>query len=62
MYEHFFSIVRLSVGVMLLLLGIIGLLLPFLQSSILIVIAIPLISPTHGKRMADWLRKKLHLS
>jgi hypothetical protein len=37
--------------------GVIGLLLPFLQGGILILIAIPIISPKHGKLMVAKLKK-----
>lgn len=55
------SIFRIAAGIFLLLLGIIGLVVPILQGWLLIFIAIPLLSPEHGKKMAakakEWLAK-----
>lgn len=61
MYRNLITVVRVSVGIMLLMLGIIGLLLPVLQGWLLIFVAIPIISPRHGKQMVaklkEWGRK-----
>jgi len=57
MYQNLFKTLRVSVGVAILMLGIIGILLPFLQGWILIMIAIPIISPEHGKRMVAKLKE-----
>lgn len=46
------SILRISSGLALMMLGIIGLVVPFLQGWLLILVAIPLISPEHGKKLA----------
>ncbi|MBI5413490.1 hypothetical protein HZA42_04050 [Candidatus Peregrinibacteria bacterium] len=51
-----FILLRLTLGISLLCLGVIGLILPVLQGWILILVAIPLISPKHGKLMVEKLR------
>lgn len=48
---------RVSAGLIILMLGIIGLFLPILQGWLLILIAIPLISPEHGKKMVAKLKE-----
>lgn len=53
------NLLRMAAGITLLLIGIIGLFLPILQGWLLILVAIPLISPEHGKRMAEKLREWL---
>lgn len=52
MRHNIFHTLRTAAGIILLLFGIIGLFLPVLQGVVLILIAIPLISPIHGKKMA----------
>lgn len=47
-------------GVFLILLGIVGLVLPFLQGILFIALGITLISPTHGKRLIAYFKKKWH--
>lgn len=44
---------RIALGVILFLVGVIGLFLPVIQGGLLILIAIPLVSPEHGKRLID---------
>ncbi|MBI2638692.1 hypothetical protein HYW83_03825 [Candidatus Peregrinibacteria bacterium] len=55
------NILRITAGLALLMIGIIGLLLPVLQGWLFIFIAIPLISPEHGKKMVaklkEWINK-----
>lgn len=51
MYRSLLSILRMAAGITLFLLGVIGLFIPVLQGIILILIAIPIISPEHGKKM-----------
>lgn len=64
MYRNLFKLIRLGIGFVILMLGIIGLLIPILQGWILILIAIPIISPEHGKKMLakvkEWKNKILH--
>lgn len=50
MYRNLFALIRISVGLAILMLGIIGIFLPILQGWLLILIAIPIISPAHGKK------------
>ena len=57
MYRNLFVVLRIAAGIMLLLLGIIGLFLPVLQGWLFIFIAIPLISPAHGKKMVEKLKE-----
>lgn len=57
MYKDLLAVLRVAAGIMLLLLGIIGLFLPILQGWLLIFIAIPLISPAHGKKMVEKLKE-----
>jgi len=57
MHKNFLRTLRVSVGLVLLLLGIAGILLPILQGWLLILVAIPLISPAHGKKMAAKLKE-----
>lgn len=45
------ALLRLCAGLILLMLGIIGLILPILQGWLLILVAVPLISPEHGKKL-----------
>ena len=62
MYRNFLTFLRVLAGVALLFLGIIGLFLPILQGWLFILIAIPLISPEHGKKIVtklkEWLKNK----
>lgn len=44
---------RITAGVALLLIGIIGLLIPILQGWLFLALAVPLISPKHGKKMVE---------
>jgi len=57
MYKNLFVVIRVAAGFMLLFLGIIGLFLPILQGWLFIFIAIPLISPAHGKKMVEKLKE-----
>lgn len=52
MFRNLLNLLRLAGGIILLLIGIISLFLPFLQGVLLIAIAIPLISPKHGKMIS----------
>lgn len=56
MYSSLKTVIRTSVGLVILMLGIIGLFLPILQGWFLILVAIPIISPAHGKKMVVKLR------
>ncbi|QQS59133.1 hypothetical protein IPN35_06140 [Candidatus Peregrinibacteria bacterium] len=47
-------------GTFLILLGIVGLVLPFLQGILFIVLGVTLISPAHGKRLLAYVKKKWH--
>lgn len=58
MYKNLLTTLRVSAGIVLLLLGIIGLFLPILQGWLFIVLAIPLISPLHGKKMIAWMKER----
>lgn len=51
------NIFRIGAGLILLMLGIIGLVVPIMQGWILILIAVPLISPEHGKKMISKLKE-----
>jgi uncharacterized membrane protein YbaN (DUF454 family) len=51
------NLLRIALGLFLLMIGIIGLLLPVLQGWLFILIAIPLISPEHGRRMVAKLKE-----
>lgn len=55
------TILRIAAGIILLMLGIIGLVVPIIQGWLLIFIAIPIISPAHGKKMVakakEWKEK-----
>lgn len=63
MYRNLLSLLRISAGLALLMLGLIGLFVPILQGWLLIFLAIPLISPEHGRRMIakikEWKEKIL---
>ncbi len=59
MYNNFLVLLRISAGIALLMLGIVGLVLPILQGWLFILIAIPLISPTQGKKLITWLKMKV---
>lgn len=52
------SIFRIAAGLILFMLGVIGLFIPILQGVLLIFIAIPIISPEHGRKMVGWMKKK----
>lgn len=66
MNRDFLSLLRITAGLVILFFGLIGLVVPILQGWILILIAIPLISPEHGRKMVEkfkewkarWLVKK----
>lgn len=60
MYRNLFTLVRISIGLAILMLGIIGIFLPILQGWLLIFVAIPIISPAHGKQAVAWLKKKIY--
>lgn len=47
-------------GIILIAIGIIGLLLPLMPGAVPIFAGILLISPAHGKKIIDWLKKKWH--
>ncbi|MEK7523644.1 MAG: hypothetical protein AAB588_01305 [Patescibacteria group bacterium] len=51
------SLLRITAGLVILFFGLIGLVVPILQGWILILIAIPLISPKHGKMMVEKLKE-----
>lgn len=51
------NLLRIALGLFLLFIGIIGLLLPVLQGWLFILIAIPLISPEHGRKMLAKLKE-----
>lgn len=51
------NLLRIALGLFFLLIGIIGLLLPLLQGWLFILIAIPLISPEHGRKMVSKLKE-----
>ncbi|MEK9133084.1 MAG: hypothetical protein AAB606_05260 [Patescibacteria group bacterium] len=57
MKKDFISLLRVSLGLVLLFTGIVGILLPILQGWLLILVAIPLISPEHGKKMVAKLKE-----
>ena len=57
MYKNLIKLIRICAGLVILMLGIIGLFLPILQGWLLILIAIPLISPEHGKKMVMKLKQ-----
>lgn len=54
MYRNLLVLLRITVGLILLLLGIIGIFIPFLQGWLLVAISISLISPEHGRKMVLW--------
>lgn len=58
MYNNLKTIIRVSIGLLILMIGIIGLLLPILPGWILIFVAIPIIHPEYGKLMIDKLKKR----
>lgn len=51
-------IIRIISGYILIIFGIIGLFLPFLQGIALIFAGIMLISPSHGKKIIAWVKMK----
>lgn len=57
MYRNLLPILRITAGVVLLFLGIIGLFVPILQGWLLIFLAIPLIHPEYGKKMVEKLKR-----
>lgn len=64
MFNNLKNILRIGAGLILLMIGIIGLVVPILQGWIFILIAIPLISPERGKKMIGkakewWKRRKM---
>lgn len=58
MYRNLLTSIRVTAGLVILMLGIIGLFLPILQGWLLIFVAVPLISPEHGKKIVAWLKEK----
>jgi uncharacterized membrane protein YbaN (DUF454 family) len=54
---------RIILGCLCLILGVIGLFLPFLQGILFIVIGLTLLSSEsdHARRLLEWLRARLHL-
>ncbi len=58
MHHSLGSVIRFSAGMLLIMIGVIGLIIPILQSAVLIVIGLPLVSPEHGKQLARWVRGK----
>lgn len=59
-HHNLLPVIRLSIGLILLMIGIIGLIIPILQFAILILIALPIISPYHGKLFIAWVKKTFH--
>lgn len=61
MFNNLKNVLRIGAGLILLMIGIIGLVIPILQGWLFILIAIPLISPEHGKKMVgkarEWWKK-----
>lgn len=57
MYKSLFTLIRISIGLALLMLGIIGIFLPILQGWLLVLVAIPIISPAHGKKAVAKLKE-----
>jgi len=51
MFRNILILIRITIGFILLFIGVIGLILPILQGWIFLFIAIPLISPEHGKKI-----------
>lgn len=60
MYKNLIGVVRVAVGVIILLFGIIGLFLPVLQGGLLILVAVPLIHPESGKKLITKVKEKFH--
>lgn len=58
MRHSLLSLIRFASGFILLMLGVVGLIIPILHSAVLLIIAFPLLSPTHGVRFAEWLKRK----
>lgn len=56
MYKDHLTTIRVSAGLIILMIGIIGIFLPILEAWILIIIAIPLISPAFPRRMIEKLK------
>lgn len=51
------SILRIALGLFLLMIGIIGLFIPLLQGVLIILIAIPILSPKHGKLIVEKIKQ-----
>ncbi len=59
-HNNLLPVIRLSIGLIVLMIGIIGLIIPILQFAILILVALPIISPYHGKLFINWVKKAFH--
>lgn len=57
MFNNLKNLFRIAAGLILLMIGIIGLVVPILQGWLFILIAIPLISPEHGKKMVGKIKE-----
>lgn len=51
MFRNILILIRITIGFIFLFIGVIGLILPILQGWIFLLIAIPFISPEHGKKI-----------
>lgn len=51
---------KITGGIILIIIGIVGLVLPLMPGVVPIFAGILLISPIHGKKIIDWLKKKWH--
>lgn len=60
MLRNLKNILRIGAGLILLMIGIIGLIIPILQGWLLILIAIPIISPKYGKKMITKVKEKIY--
>ena len=63
MFRNLLALIRITIGFILLFIGVVGLILPILQGLVFLFMAIPLISPEHGKKIlltvGNWvLRRK----
>lgn len=59
MKDNLFRGFKIIIGVISILIGIIGLVLPILPGWVLIFAGIYLLSPEHGKAIVNWLEEKI---
>ena len=60
MRNSFLILLRLSLGLIMLMVGIMGILIPITEAWILVVISIPVISPEYSRKIVEKVKMRLH--